>query len=263
MIGGSAAYAVMWWALAQTGNPDAGTQESTPAVVSPAQPGDAGTEAPLQDPPTLNAAPDAGVPTQEQGPVSADPDAIPEAEIPQAAPPVETPAADRPRLGKKPKPTPRSKVKRPNTATFNVAAAAFGIYSMALERAMIPQLSIVLEGGLIQRDFTTPRGTSTVSGFGFAVSGRYFPFGEAPNGLYVGPDVTAYNLTVREPVANAKGTSVGFGAWVGYNFTFFQWLHIAPALGGNVTVGPVGLNGKLYRGKALTPLARLGVGFAF
>ncbi|MDQ3262681.1 MAG: hypothetical protein M3Y59_03310 [Myxococcota bacterium] len=263
MIGGSAAYAVVWWALAQVGSPDAGTQESTPAVVSPAQPGDAGAEAPIQDPSPAAVAPDGGVPAQEMGPISADPDAIPEAEPPQAAPPVEPPAADRPKLGNKPKPTPRSKVKRPNTATFNLAAAALGIYSVALERVMIPQLAILLEGGIVQRDFATTRGTSTVSGFAFSVSGRYFPFGEAPNGLYVGPDVTAYNLVVREAVANARGTSVGFGAWVGYNFTFFQWLHIAPAVGGNVTVGPVGLNGILYRGSGLTPLARLGVGFAF
>ncbi len=263
MIGGSAAYAVVWWALAQTGSPDAGTQQSTPAVVIPAQPGDAGTEAPLQEPAPVIVTPDAGVSPQEPGPISADPTAVPEAEIPQVEVPVATPSADRPMLGNKPKPTQRSKVKRPNTVTFNVAAAALGIYSAALERVMIPQLSIVLEAGVVQRDFGTPRGTSTVSGLGFAVSGRYFPFGEAPNGLYLGPDISAYNLTVREAVGRSKGTSVGFGGWVGYNFTFFQWLHVAPAVGGNVTVGPVGLNGILYFGRGFTPLARLNVGFAF
>jgi len=257
---GSAAYAVVFWALAQVGTPDAGT----PAPVSPAAssavpaPGDGGTPAPAEG---AAAGQDAAAPAQEIGPTSADPTAVPEADSPVPEP--EAKPKPPPTRAPPPKAKPKPQIAHPNTITVNAGAALLGIYAVALERTLVPHASIVLEAGAIRRSLRTPRGVTTVDGFGFTIAARYYPLGTGPDGLYVGPEVAGYNVVIREPAANDKGTAVGLGLWVGYNFTFFNRLHVAPGVGGNVVLGDLGLHRISFRGYSLAPLARLNVGVAF
>lgn len=287
MISGSAACAVMMWVLAQSGAP------STEGTPTPAPTGDQTSQpsAPTQSAPEAASSPPQAQPSPEpQAPVPSpvqSPDdtprvmdePAPEAPATQKSPDAEGPADtaagpagpkapgaavdDPASASRKPKPTRRTYVRRPNTISFNGALAVFGVYAVALERALSSNFSIVLEPSLISRRFQTTRGTTTANGFGFAVSARWFPLGSAPDGPFVAPEMSTYNLTVREAVGRDNGTAVTAGAWAGYSVTFLNLIHLSAGVGGQAVFGKVAPSGILYRRFAVSPLYRVNAGFSF
>lgn len=247
------------WALPAAAQTDATTQPATPAAQSPATPVDP-------------AAPPAPAPAEAQPAPTGDPAASPATPAP-AAPTADaqsstadltaTASSDGPSADAKKRRRRRGPERAMNTISANLAGVPFGLYGASFERALNERFSLNVDavGVLVNR--ATPRGRTTVTGIALAASFRWFILGKAPVGLFLGPNLGLENLSIRETIGSARGSTGSLGGELGYAHIFWNRLYLGASAGAVATLGPVSISGPQFSGLGWRPFLRANLGVAF
>jgi len=146
-----------------------------------------------------------------------------------------------------------------NLVTVNVPSNVFGAFSIELGRVLTDHVTLVLEPTYFligpQEGFT-----KGITGPGLVIGTMVHPFGEAPDGLFVMPELYVTHLDV---ISDTRGPDLGLGAGgvAGYSLRFFD--HLMLSLGLGATVNLLGTNMAGDPGFGIMPVLRANVGAAF
>ena len=176
---------------------------------------------------------------------------------------VETPPAA-------PSPPPRPWIAPKHMIDLNPAALLNGELSLEYEGALGSHVSLLLgPDAVLYRGVGSPLPPDAVARGGSLKIGLHiFPWGNALNGFWIGPELIGVYAGVSSP--EGKGSVVGFEAdgSLGYTFIVADHLGISLGLGAGYRILSLTTqaadgttNGALTKGLALT--GRLAVGYAF
>lgn len=147
-----------------------------------------------------------------------------------------------------------------NVVAVNVLANLGGAYSIEYERVLSPALSLFVEPTYFQIGPNPGFGSLGIAGPGLVVGARWYPFGAAPAGLFVAPEVYATYIDSLG-LEGGPQAGAGGGAVVGWNFVLFDRLVLSPGVGATVNVLGYNLSGQT--GIGWLPVIRANVGVAF
>lgn len=164
-------------------------------------------------------------------------------------------------VGEPPPPLPRTVI------STNPLGMLVGTLNVELEQVVMPTLSLFV-GPQVQ--FSQGIGSSpdrSVWGVGAVGGLRFYPWGLAPKGLYLSPQLSLAYASVTSGSVEGSGTGFSVAGMVGY-----QWIigrHFALALAGGVQYLSVsaeassGTSSAALSTSGIYPALRLGLGLAF
>lgn len=146
---------------------------------------------------------------------------------------------------------------RPNHLSVWVPLIFVGAYSLELERALLPQLSATAAAVYVHTGDGVDRGWEVL------LSGRWFPFGQAPLGLWGAGEVQGgYGVRAATATqAGAAGALFAAGVAVGYTFSPGYGLMFSGGLSVHRQLGPFEFSNSV--GSPVQLLLRANVGYAF
>lgn len=219
----------------------------------PAPAGDApAAPAPVTDaaaaPPSAPDAPPPAPATTPPGPAPAAPTAKATTASP-AAPAAATAAATTSTTATRPR----------NVVSLNVPSNVFGAYSLEYERVFTNHVGMFVEPTFF--NIAAQAGFSPgIRGPGLVAGAKLYPFGEAPDGLFLAPELyLAYLDSLAD--SGVADLGLGTGAVAGWSWRFWEHLHVSLGLGGTVNVLGMSLAGT--QGFGFMPVIRANVGGAF
>jgi hypothetical protein len=146
-----------------------------------------------------------------------------------------------------------------NVVTVNVPANVLGAFSVEVTRVLTDHVAVFVEPTffLIGPQDGLSKG---VYGPGLVVGTMIHPFGEAPDGLFLAPELYVTRL---DSLGDAFGADLGlgFGGVFGYSMRFFD--HLMVSLGLGATANVLGYNLAGEPGFGVAPILRANIGAAF
>jgi hypothetical protein len=174
--------------------------------------------------------------------------AAPSAQVAPVPPPPTAPAS----VWAAPEPLPPT-VPRRHLITINPLSMLFGILSMEYEHAFGDRVSLAIGPDLLLIN-------TNVNAYGLSAALRLFITGQAPEGLWIGPNMAIAYATS----GGATGVGYDIGAQFGYTWI---WGGFALSVGGGVRYQDVEVtdgSGYVVAGdKRVLPSLRLALGYAF
>ncbi len=194
-------------------------------------------------------------------PMAPDAPAVPVGPAPTAEAPGAQPVAPAaPAATAAPSPSPPALSERPrNVLSLNVPSNVFGAYSLEYERVFTSHVGMFVEPTFF--NIPAQEGFSLgIRGPGLVAGAKLYPFGEAPDGLFIAPELY---LTFLDSLGDTTGADLGLGtgAVAGWAWRFWDHLHVSLGLGGTVNV--LGMNLAGSQGFGFLPVIRANVGGAF
>jgi len=117
-----------------------------------------------------------------------------------------------------------------NLITLNPVRYGLEHYQLEYERVTSPRLSLFVSPILFHHStsygwgFFNHAPDATADGFGLDFGGRYFFSGSAPEGLFVGPFLSAYRGSLTRVGTTISGYVFSPGFQAGYTWLFRGWL---------------------------------------
>lgn len=145
--------------------------------------------------------------------------------------------------------------------SVNVLGLAVGALGVEYERALTPHVS----GFLTPTYFYLPSGEGRglgVTGPGLTLGAKLYPFGAAPAGVFIAPELMLNYLHLRLS-QRAALFGVAAGGTAGYSFIIGDWLVLSFGLGATAFLRGHSFQGFTTTPGSVYPLARTNVGFPF
>lgn len=135
-------------------------------------------------------------------------------------------------------------------------------FAVEYERAVDPKVTIFV-GPAAFVAYSTANGVDRSElGLGGTIGARFFVSGLAPEGLFVGPLLTASYSTVREGAERRHGMRITSGAMIGYTWIFANAFDLSLGAGANYVNATRSQDGASPPGPVEASL-RAAVGVAF
>lgn len=150
-----------------------------------------------------------------------------------------------------------------NTLTVNSLGLLIGSVYIEYERALSERLSWYAGPSYFGLDPGSADGDWTLRLFRLSSGVRLFLLGRAPEGLFLGPEVSVGYIELDTKSTIASATTWSAGGMLGYTWLIGDLVDLSLGLGLEHLSASTSYDGETYGSSGLLPMLRLSIGAAF